>query len=70
MSLLVTWKGASRGSRKLSINNDFSKTKFMYNNEFRNTVTENLEKLWVKFKILGRKTNTYKICFFVIKLQT
>lgn len=45
MSLLVTWKGASRGSRKLSINNDFSKTKFMYNNEFRNTVTENLEKL-------------------------
>lgn len=36
-------------------NNDFATTKCMYKNEFRNTIIENPEKLWVTFKVLGKK---------------
>lgn len=51
-------------------NNDFSQTVYLYSNDFRNSVMKILKKLGVKDKSSGRKTSTFKICFFVIKIQS
>lgn len=61
-------EGCQQGNQENYLcNNDFDKTKCMYKNEFRNTVIENPEKLWVKFKVLWRKANKFKYAFLLYK---